>query len=249
MDKSSWQFHGLVVKMFDEVYILLNKNLGKTMSLLDMNEKEIDQALRSSLGEEGNLRHDGRRKTLVILGLAVVCVLQQIGLVALVKKKDPPPNFIAVTPDGRQYQLLTKASPVFNEDQAGQWVSYALPKILNYNWTELDSHFSEASRQFFTEDAWLTFKNELDASGTFRSVVQNELISNMKFTSSPVLVAKGVQGGVDAWEFEAKGTLSYLNRTQRSDNTMKFKVAIGLLTVNGVKDYRILAFYMIKDRG
>lgn len=219
------------------------------MSMLDMNEKEVDTALKGALGEEGNLRHDGRRKTMIIIGLVAVCVLQQVGIVALLEKKDPPPNFAAVTPDGTLYQLITSTNPVFNEDQAGQWISNALPKVLNYNWTELDPHFAEVSHKYFTEDAWLTFKNELDAAGTFQSVLQNELISNLKFSSSPILVGKGQQGGVDAWEFEVKGTLTYLNRTQRSDNTMKFKVVVGLVTVNGTKDYRILALYMIKDRG
>ncbi|WP_434627837.1 DotI/IcmL family type IV secretion protein [Chromobacterium sp. CV08] len=218
------------------------------MSLMKLNDHEVDRALRDTMGESGNLRYDSRRKTLIILGLAAACLLEAVALAALARKEAPPPHFFAVTPDGRQYQLISSGTPVMNEQQAGQWLSYALSQILNYNWTELDPHFADAASKYFTEDSWLNFKNELNEAGTFQSVQNNELISNMKLTSSPILVHKGQQAGVDAWEFEAKGTLSYLNRTQRSDNQMKFRVVVGLVQVGGTRDFRILALYMSKDR-
>ncbi|OHX14800.1 hypothetical protein BI347_15770 [Chromobacterium sphagni] len=219
------------------------------MSMMNLNDQEVDRALRDTMGESGNLRHDSRRKTLIILGLAAACLLEAVALVALARKEAPLPQFTAVTPDGRQYQLLTSNSPVFNENQAGAWIAYALPQVLNYNWTELEPHFSDVSRKYFTEDSWLTFKSQLEAAGTFKSVLDSELISNMKLSSSPILVGKGQQAGVEAWEFEASGTLSYLNRTKRADNQMKFKVVVGLVAAGGTKDYRILALYMVKDRG
>lgn len=119
-------------------------------------------------------------------------VLVSVVFVAVdVKNRVAPPVHIPVDADLRYEQPVSKRVHNKSDGEVATYTANVLTSMFSYDWFNASNQLNKQV-QYFTNEGWLGFKDNLEVSGELSYVRDNRYISALQIIDTPVVLNKGI---------------------------------------------------------
>ena len=137
-----------------------------------------------------------RRMTFVLLISLIVNLILIISLL-ITRNKVLPPVYFAANSDGSLVKLKPIDNPVYNNQQIQDWVTRAIPNILQLNFMQFRNQMS-TSKKYFTTFGWnqflKSFQPQLD------QIIKQHLTASGVTSGVPVVTMQLLLKGAYSWK-------------------------------------------------
>ena len=167
---------------------------------------------------------DGFRRMTFVLLLSLVVNLILVIALLITRNRDLPPVYFAANSDGALVKLKPIDNPVYNNQQISNWVTRAIPNILQLNFMQYRNQM-QTSKTYFTSFGWSQFLKSFQP--------QLEQIKKQKLTASgvtsgvPVVTTQLLLKGAYSWYVEVPITITFEGAGHKaSTNTYIWKILL-----------------------
>lgn len=159
------------------------------------------------------------------LFLAVLMILALLGVIYYQVTHPSSYQYFATTDDGKILPILPLSQPNMSDDDVLVWANNAAVAAYTYNYVNFRQELQAAS-EFFTPAGWRKFVRALQDSNNLDAVRIKRLIVTAQPTGAPVLVSKGVSGGVFVWRIQVPLLVTYINPPQFAQQSILVSMLI-----------------------
>lgn len=140
--------------------------------------------------------------------------------------KPPPITF----PVGAQMRVLSPVpldQPYLSTPDLLQWVANVLPKAFDYDFNHYNDQL-KATSQYFTNDGWKAFLNQLNNYVNYNNVQANKLFVTGTPSAAPIVLREGViqDAGTYGWWVQMPIVISYAGYQPPPAKTVTLQVLI-----------------------
>ncbi len=171
-------------------------------------QEKKDQSAIYTVFLRNRFYQDGYFRMLFILlltiGLAVL-----LGIAVIYRLAHPPkPLYFPTTPDGRIIQTFPLSKPVVSDDFVLQWATDSVSKAFALDFVHWRHQLSSAEENF-TPFGWKGFVKSLKESNNLNTLMDKQLVSNLKITGSPRVARRALIKGRYAWRILVPAMLQF----------------------------------------
>lgn len=187
---------------------------------------------------------DSYRRVLTALLIMVLLNVVLTALLYYVIKNRPKPEYFATTNDGKVIRMYALSEPVVTPAELLQWTTVAATSVNTYNFVNWRKELQDASN-YFTPTGWREFQDELKKSNNLETVVTKKLSVSAVATGAPVILDRGLIGGVYKWKVQIPLLIAYESAsTNISQPVVATMLVTRVSTLDTPKGIAIDAFYM-----
>jgi intracellular multiplication protein IcmL len=161
---------------------------------------------------------------LIIIGLCIGIVLL-IALSIYIYLDKPKPVAFQVSSEWRVQAPVPLDQPYLTTPEVLQWVADVIPRALVFDFLNYDKQL-KAAQQFFTDNGWKAFLNQLNIYANYNNVQNYKLYVNATLTAAPYLLNEGFVGGKYGWWIQVPLSISYAGAIPQPTKTIVLKVLV-----------------------
>lgn len=150
--------------------------------------------------------------------------------------KPEPVNFVA----DNEWRILPPVplnQPYLSTADLTQWVSEVLPTAFTFDFVNYSKYLKNAA-QYFTENGWNKFLEQVNVYANFNTVQNSKLFINSDPAGAPFILSQGLLDGKYAWWVQMPLTLQYINADKVTNTDLVLQVLVTrvptLNNLNGV---------------
>lgn len=162
---------------------------------------------------------------LAIMGVSL-CIVLLIALAIYNYFDKPKPLGFRVDNEWRVQPPVPLNQPYLTDPELLQWVANVIPKSFIFDFLNYDEQLKAAS-QFFTQDGWKAFLNQLNIYANYNNVQNNKLYVNATPTQAPYLINRGLlDSGKFGWWVQMQLDFSYAGAIPQPGKEAKLQVLV-----------------------
>lgn len=206
------------------------------------------EELETSILRDDFYRDSFMRVVMVILGLLV----SMSGLLAVslyIHLNKPKPVLFGVDSEWRIQPSVALDQPYISLADLNQWVVNALSRSFTLDFLNYNDQLENA-KQFFTDEGWKVFLNQLNIYANYNNVQANKVFVSGTPAGAPSLINQGLTGGRFGWIVEIPYTLSYAGFNPPPSRTITLSLLIvRVSTLNNLSGVAIDNIVVKADTG
>lgn len=168
---------------------------------------------------------EGFKKLLFLIISASLCIIVLIAVSIYLHVTKPKPILFRVGDEYRVQADVPVNQPYMTTADLLQWVTEAMTKSFVYDFINYQTQLQGAS-QFFTNDGWTVFLNQLNNYVNYNNVQTYKLFVSAAPTAAPVVINQGLLSGRYAWWVQIPMLISYAGYIPQSAKTLTFQVLV-----------------------
>lgn len=184
-----------------------------------------------------NFYRDSFGKVVICIIAIFVALLLLLALAIYLHYTKPTPTTFFVEKEWRVQGEVPVDQPYLSVPDMLQWVGEFLPKSFVFDFVHYNQQL-EVAQQYFTENGWKVFVNQLNNYVSYENVTNNKLFVTGNAAGAPFIIDQGILSGRYAWWVQMPVTLTYVSYTSTSNRTLTFQVLVvrvsTLNNLNGV---------------
>ncbi len=209
-----------------------------------MTEEELETSI---------LRDDFYRDSFMRVVIVIMGMLLSIGLLLAVSiyihLNKPKPIMFAVDGEWRIQPSVSLDQPYISLADLNQWVVNALSRSFTLDFLNYNDQLANA-KQFFTDDGWRVFLNQLNIYANYNNVQANKVFVSGTPAGAPSLINQGLTAGRYGWIVEIPYTLSYAGYNPPPSRTITLSLLIvRVSTLNNLSGVAIDNIVVKTDTG
>ncbi len=157
----------------------------------------LDEFYRDSFG----------KVMLIMMGFCIA-IISLLAISLYINLNKPPPITFPVGDDMRVLPPVPLDQPYLSRADVLQWVADVLPKAFVYDFNHYNDQLKVA-QQYFTQNGWETFLNQLNIYANYNNVQTNKLFVNAAPTAAPIFVNEGLIEGKYGWWVQMPLMITY----------------------------------------
>jgi intracellular multiplication protein IcmL len=191
-----------------------------------------------------NFYRDSYRRVLTVLLIMVLLNVTLLALLYYMITNRPKPEYFATTSDGKVIRMYALSEPLVTSAELLQWTTVAATSVNTYNFVNWRKELQDASN-YFTPTGWREFQDALKASNNLETVTSKKLSVSAVATGAPVVLDRGLIGGVYKWKVQVPLLITYESAsTNLSQPVVATMLVTRVSTLDTTKGIAIDAFYM-----
>lgn len=188
----------------------------------------------------------GKVMLIILSILAAIFFLAGISIYLHLNK--PQPITFPVDSEWRVQPLVPLDQPYLSDSNMLQWVNDAIQRAFMYDFYQYNDQL-KAATQFFTEEGWRAFLNQLNIYVNYNNVQAYKMFVSAAPTGAPFILNKGLLSGRYAWWVQMPITITYVNgQPPRRDLTLQVLV-VRVSTLNNLSGVGIDNVMVLKGTG
>lgn len=156
---------------------------------------------------------DGYRWAVVALFIVLIVNCGLAGVLFYQFKNPPPPQYFAITPDGRMINNYRLDDPVFPDDHILQWTADAVRQTFSLDFMHWPEQLQAASSKY-SGPGWKEFLKAFKSSNNLETLTKMKMVSNAEVTGAPRLMQSAVLGGHYVWKVQLPILVTFTNANQ-----------------------------------
>lgn len=164
-------------------------------------------------------------KVICLIGSFIVAFLALVALSIYLYLDKPPPVVFPVQKEWRVQPLVALDKPYLSTTDMLQWVSDIMQKVFTYDFNHYDDQLKNAS-QYFTNDGWKIFLNQLNIYANYNNVQAYKLFVNSTPAGAPILLNEGLLSGRWAWWVQMPININYAGFSPPPNKTLTLQVLV-----------------------
>ena len=163
-------------------------------------------------------------------GIAILILLGVVlGFVTLWRPQD---RFFAATFDGKVIPIVPVNQPIHDDASVAEWSRKAFEDILRLNYMDYRERLIAMSPDF-SERGYATWLAALKRDAFIDLIVDKENLFSVstQVTSPPVIVQKGVAGGVYRWRIQMSAVTNYISALPNRSYSVNWNVTLEVVRV------------------
>lgn len=202
-----------------------------------------DQDALEVVMTRNNFYRDSYRRVLTALLIMVVLNVALMALLYYMIVNRPKPEYFATTSDGKVIKMTPLSEPLVTNPELLQWVTVAATSANTYDFVNWRKSLQEVS-DYFTPTGWKEFQEQLKASNNLQTVISKKLSVSAVPTGAPVVLDRGLIGGVYKWKVQLPMLITYQSAsTNISQPVVATMLITRVSTLDTPKGIQIDAFY------
>jgi len=175
-----------------------------------------DQFYRDSVG-----------KLMIAYASIAIAICFMIGIAIYLYMDKPPPITFAVDNEMRVQAPVPLSKPYLSDPDLLQWIAEVLPKVFVYDFNYYDDQLAKA-KQYFTENGWATFSNQLNIFANYNTVQASKLFITGTIDGAPTISNSAIVEGTDkyGWLVQIPLTIKYDGYQPMADKKVTFQVLV-----------------------
>ncbi len=211
----------------------------------DADDGVVSDKVKQAIVESNEIRlfrsawnMDLSQKAIMVAVLSAGTSAASLALVVWFAAHPTPPEYFAVSPDGRITPIEALSTPLLSTAQllsiAQQW------SVDNYTF-DYQNYRMEFQRisTHFSSGAWKQWFSSLNSKGILAAMKQNNWVVSAVPTGAPVIIAQGMVNGAYSWRIQMPMLVDYASDTSHKNIhyvvTMVLQRAPATQHANGVK--------------
>lgn len=191
-----------------------------------------------------NFYRDSYRRVLTVLLIMILLNVALTILLYYMIVNRPKPEYFATTSDGKVIRMYALSEPLVTPPELLQWTTIAATAVNTYNFVNWRKELQDAS-EFFTPTGWREFQDALKNSNNLETITSKKLSVSAVATGAPVILDRGIIGGVYKWKVQLPLLLNYESAsTNLSQTVVATMLVTRVSTLDTPKGIAIDAFYM-----
>lgn len=168
--------------------------------------------------------------------LLAFAVLASVGFVTFVNSSKTAPSLNIPVNNQMQYEEpLLKTQFHKSDSQVATEAASIMTGMLSYDWFNAPYQLNKQV-SYFTNEGWLGFKEILEKSTVYNTIVDNKMISSLQIRGAPTVIEKGVAkvNGEDVafWRVKMDGNLMFINSSGMNNRTDKVTITLTIIRVS-----------------
>jgi len=161
-------------------------------------------------GLHDSFYRDSFGKVIFIIASFCFAIIALIGLFLYLYLAKPPPITFAVGDQMRVLSPVPLNQPYLATPDLLQWVANVLPKSFDCDFIQYNDQLKTAS-QYFTNDGWKAFVNQLNIYANYNNVQANKLFVTGSPSAAPFIMREGViqESGKYGWWVQMPIVIKY----------------------------------------
>ena len=141
----------------------------------------------------------------------------------------PEPILFPVGQDFRVEPLVSLEDPNLSLPEVFQWVSDVIRKSFIYDFKNYQNQV-KLNEQYFTDNGWKTFLNQLNLYVNYTNVQTNKLFVYGELSAAPTLINQGVVNGRFIWIIQMPVTIVFAGYRPLPRKTLNFEIRVVRVT-------------------
>lgn len=168
---------------------------------------------------------DGFNKLLLVIA-GFIFVVGLLGLISLrLYLEKPAPQTFPVDSEWRVQPAVPLSQPYLSTPDLLQWVSDSIQKAFVLDFYNYNDQLKHAS-QFFTQNGWQTFVNQLNIYANYNNVQAYKMFINATPTSAPIILQQGLLSGVYGWWVQMPIEVNFASYTKASKQSLLLQILV-----------------------
>jgi intracellular multiplication protein IcmL len=184
---------------------------------------------------------DGFRRMTFVLLLSLIVNLILIIALLITRNRIAPPVYFAANADGVLVKLKPIINPVYNNKQISDWVTRAVPNILQINFMQFRNQM-QSSKNYFTSFGWgqfiKSFQPQLD------QIINQKLTATGVTAGVPVVTEQLLLKGAYSWYVEVPVMITFEGASGKA-TTNRYVWRILLSRVDNRKSNQLLGIQQV----
>lgn len=202
-----------------------------------------DQDALEVVRMRNNFYKDSYRRVLTVLLIMVLLNIALTVLLYYMITNRPKPEYFATTSDGKVIRMYALSEPLVTNAELLQWSTIAATSAYTYNFVNWRKALQDAS-DYFTPTGWREFQEALKTSNNLETVTSKKLSVSAVATGAPVILDRGLIGGVYKWKVQLPMLITYESAsTNLSQPVVVTMLVTRVSTLDTPKGIQIDAFY------
>jgi intracellular multiplication protein IcmL len=153
---------------------------------------------------------DGFYKVIFSLLAIVVAIVFLIALSLYVHFTKPDPVNFSADNEWRVLPPVPLDQPYLSTSDLVQWISEVLPSAFTFDFVNY-SKFLKNSAQYFTQNGWNKFLEQVNVYANFNTIQSSKLFVNSEASGAPFILSQGLLDGKYAWWVQMPINIQYIN--------------------------------------
>ena len=167
---------------------------------------------------------DGFRRMTFVLLLSLIVNLILVVALLITRNRTVPPVYFAANADGALVKLKPIINPVYNNKQIADWITRAIPNILQINFMQYRNQM-QSSKNYFTSFGWGQFIKSFQPQ--LEQILNQHLTATGVTSGVPIVTEQLLLKGAYSWYVEVPVTITFEGASQKATtNTYVWKVLL-----------------------
>lgn len=162
------------------------------------------------IGTRNEYYRDSYRKAWKLLYLLTAALVCSLIMNMWLMNKEHIPLPIAVTPDGRVFEVTPLTEPVLGPDGIRQWAGRTIPAMYNMNFRDYQDQIA-SMEPFFTPEGFKGYLQAIQRYRLIEAIRANNYIASAAVTAAPQVTETKVVNGRRQWLVKVPIVVTYDN--------------------------------------
>lgn len=191
---------------------------------------------------------DSFGKLVFIIVSVFIAIIFLIAVSLYLYLNEPPPVTFLVDKEWRVQPEVPVNQPYLSIPDLLQWVSDAVPRSFVFDFIHYNDQLKNAS-QFFTNDGWKVFLDQLNIYANYNTVQSGKLFVNGVPAGAPIVLNQGLVSGRYGWWVQMPITITYSSGGQNTKNLTLQILVVRVSTLNNLNGVGIDNVIVVKTTG
>lgn len=168
---------------------------------------------------------DSFGKVIFIIASIALAIVFTIALSLYLYYEKPAPVVFKVDSDWRVKPEVAIDQPYLTNAELLQWIGEVMPRLFVLDFYHYNDQV-QAFNQYFTENGWKVFLNQLNIYANYDTVQKNKLFLFGQPASAPYITNQGLLNARYAWLVKMPVTINFVGITRTMKQTLSLEITI-----------------------